>query len=786
MTDESVAASPPFRILAGMFLLSCASLMYELSLSRLLAISLWHHYAFVIISAALLGYGSAGSFRFFWARPLPVFIPPLVFALGLVPSYILANKLPFDPALMAHDPWHGGWLLLHFMLSAVPFFLAGLTLNLLLERYTGHSFLLYCWDLTGAAAGCLVFFWIAPLFLELEWLLISALFTGASAVCLAHSKKTFGFALVGVSYVLAVWFIWGVPPLQINAYKSLPQALRYPGSYIQDTFRDAATRVDLLKTPLARFAPGLSLEFTGKLPEQAGITIDGDGLSGFSAWNEENLGEYLRFLPAWGLYAGQAPPEKILVLQSIGGQEVLGALEAGSASVTVQTEYPLLAAELSKRNQYEKISIYPQQSRAFLSTVNELFDRILISIESTVPAGSTGMDPLRKDYLATREGMGALLERLTPSGWLALHRYLLPPPRAEIRMLATLLDAMRQRGWDPEDHLGVFRTLNTLMVFASKKPWTADDVGRFRIFCDKMGYSPVYFPGMRKTEMNRRIRLPEPVYAQAVEKLLKQHKPDFSDSPFKLNPLDDDRPYFYLFLDWTKLKQSYDSLGGKWEGMVEAGMLVPLLLAAVILFSVFFIAPPLLVNYRKLRLQIPGLLYFFVVGLAFMLAEIALMEKLTPFLGRPVHSLAIVLGGLLLSSGAGSFLSRKSSQSTLLIFNVFLLLALLSYFVFLPELLSVLSSHSPDYRWAAALMLVFFPGTLMGIPFPAGMKRIAMHGYLEEEHRSRVALTWCSNGCASVIGATLAIFLAQTLGQSILFLFASVCYAAAVALLRRV
>ena len=48
------------RIPTGMFLVSAASLMYEISLARLLAIELWHHYAFLIISCALLGYGAAG------------------------------------------------------------------------------------------------------------------------------------------------------------------------------------------------------------------------------------------------------------------------------------------------------------------------------------------------------------------------------------------------------------------------------------------------------------------------------------------------------------------------------------------------------------------------------------------------------------------------------------------------------------------------------------------------------------------------------------------------------
>ncbi|MDP7629396.1 MAG: hypothetical protein QGF03_02235, partial [SAR324 cluster bacterium] len=61
--------APPFRMLAGMFFQSSAALMFEVSLSRLLTLELWHHYAFLIISGALLGYGSAGSFRLLFQRP---------------------------------------------------------------------------------------------------------------------------------------------------------------------------------------------------------------------------------------------------------------------------------------------------------------------------------------------------------------------------------------------------------------------------------------------------------------------------------------------------------------------------------------------------------------------------------------------------------------------------------------------------------------------------------------------------------------------------------------------
>ena len=42
-------------------LLSACVLAYEVLLTRLLSIVLWHHFAYMIISAAMLGYGASGT-----------------------------------------------------------------------------------------------------------------------------------------------------------------------------------------------------------------------------------------------------------------------------------------------------------------------------------------------------------------------------------------------------------------------------------------------------------------------------------------------------------------------------------------------------------------------------------------------------------------------------------------------------------------------------------------------------------------------------------------------------
>jgi len=48
------------RHFAGLFLLSLATLLLELALTRVLSVSLWYHFGFLVISTALLGFGARG------------------------------------------------------------------------------------------------------------------------------------------------------------------------------------------------------------------------------------------------------------------------------------------------------------------------------------------------------------------------------------------------------------------------------------------------------------------------------------------------------------------------------------------------------------------------------------------------------------------------------------------------------------------------------------------------------------------------------------------------------
>ncbi|HTQ80473.1 MAG TPA: hypothetical protein VMM92_10790, partial [Thermoanaerobaculia bacterium] len=45
----------------GVGLVAMATLLFEVTLTRVFAVMMWHHFAYMIVSLALLGFGAAGS-----------------------------------------------------------------------------------------------------------------------------------------------------------------------------------------------------------------------------------------------------------------------------------------------------------------------------------------------------------------------------------------------------------------------------------------------------------------------------------------------------------------------------------------------------------------------------------------------------------------------------------------------------------------------------------------------------------------------------------------------------
>ena len=86
------------------------------------------------------------------------------------------------------------------------------------------------------------------------------------------------------------------------------------------------------------------------------------------------------------------------------------------------------------------------------------------------------------------------------------------------------------------------------------------------------------------------------------------------------------------------------------------------LLAISLLATIIILALPPLVLRTRLPREKPVLgflLYFLAIGAGYILIEVALIQKFVLFLGHPTYALTVVIFSLLVSSGVGSFASRR-------------------------------------------------------------------------------------------------------------------------------
>ena len=152
--------------LIGVLLTSMGALALEVVLTRIFSVTMWYHFAFLAISLALMGSGTAGVVLYAFPRLAQPevarrWIGYLAVLIGLcVPlTFFIYLQIPFRPVLMNRTGWFSSgqvlWLLLIYLDLALPFFLSGMILSLALSGWPADAGRIYWADLTGASLGCL-------------------------------------------------------------------------------------------------------------------------------------------------------------------------------------------------------------------------------------------------------------------------------------------------------------------------------------------------------------------------------------------------------------------------------------------------------------------------------------------------------------------------------------------------------------------------------------------------------------------------------------------------------
>ena len=738
------------RLVVFVFWTAFQSLLLEVLLTRIYSATIWYHYSFLAISAALTGL-SIGSILAHLGSSLVGF-PSIVAGISASISFLLAF-LALVPASLDAMPSY-------VIASTIPFVLIGFLLAKAYKEGVGRVTLLYFSDLLGAStasAAAMVLLYI----LDPQTVLLTSSALGAVLGLLASIKRHEGaihLSRNGISLVL-VAPVLGSALLGFHMFTGALGEYSMPlkdldwhlqrGGELLTTIWNPVSRVDVFKSD--SYMPGT----------RAWILIDAAAGTPILDWDgQPSSAEYVK---EWILYLPftLSPKEKVLVIGPGGGPEVVVSIIAGSKSVTAVEINPSIVEVVRSfgekaGNVYSRpeVDVVVDEARSFLSRSkpNE-YDLIYMTLTDTWAAISLGGYSLAETYLYTVEAFELMLTRLSDEGVLALVRW-----DGELPKLVLTICRSLERIGVPNDmvnkHIAILAQTRhevstgpgQVLILLKRSPFTSEESS---VLLEKSHkYDPIYVHGFEAVRPYDQF-----FTGQMNEEELKAVWPGM-----KFDPVSDDDPYYFVF---------------------EKG--VPRQLAQSLLVAVGMVALVGLITVlaRKASsgpkgLSLHWLVYFGLLGLGFMLAEMTILQKLILFIGYPSIALAAILFFLLASSALGSILSSKIRwklmPATLGTLCIAIGLASVSYVFVLPLVTSSLISVDLTGRIAVTGILVAPFGIVLGMPFPSGLR------WTGKKSPDNIPFMLGINGATSVVGSVLAVVIGIFAGLTCSLIAAAVCY----------
>ena len=790
---------------AGLGALSAAVLLLEITLTRIYSVTQGYHFAFLAVSLGLLGFGASGTVLFvvpaLWRRAGSRLLgnAALLFTVTGLASYWAINRIPFDAYLLVLEPVMFLYLVLFYLAPVVPFFFAGLALGGALVLEPGKASGLYGASLVGSGVGA-----ILALGGPAGWGPAGALGTVAVLGALAwislttpsSARRLLVRGASAAALVAMAWVLLPLEDLRLSPYKALPQVLRQAGAELAWTAWNPFSRVDVVRAEGLHQAPGLSFTYTEALPSQSALTIDGDNLATLTAVAPEGAA-FTEHLPSAVAYSFLERP-RVLVVEPGGGLEVLTALHHEAAGVVALIGNPLEAELLTGQFRDAaggvftdpRVELVVGNPRAYLARDSGRFDLVVVSLRDAFRPITAGAYSLGENYLYTRDAFQVYLRHLAPGGVLMATRWVQAHPSEELRLAATVVEALENEGADhPPSSIAAVRTLQTLTVLAKVEPFSGTEVESIRAFARAQQVDLSYLPGLQQEELNRYFVLEEEVYNSGLQRLLdpQERRRLYGEQRFDVSPSSDDRPFFFHLFRWRQVSEVLDRLGKDWRPFGGAGFLVVMgfLVVSVVVSTVTVLAPLLLTRgagssegRRYRRGDWRPLVYFFALGLAFLWLELPLMQRFILLLDHPTYSFGVVLFAVLVFSGVGSLLSPRLGRYRRWAILVLAVLAL-AYALGASLLVQVVLGLPLAVRITLAVASVAPLALLMGVPFPSGIAAL---------QRSRPALVpwaWGANGYASVVGSVAGALVALTWGFTLVMLAAGAMYLVAWAVFYR-
>jgi hypothetical protein len=789
---QKIAQRMPFY--AGLGLVTAATLMLQIVETRIISVTSWYHLAFFVISIAMFGL-TAGAV-WVYLRPQTyrpeqlsyhLSVASLAFALATVLALLV--QLTIVTSLPASIMSLIVWAEFAIALS-LPFFFSGIVVSLALTRSPFPIGIVYGADLLGASVGCLGALGLLNLVSGPSAVLWIAVLIAVAGLCFANgglvsippgwtiSTKLFRFRtiILGGLAILAGAnsMMEGIRPTIVKDTVEQRDKIAYEkwNSFSRITADHSKKESPVLWGPSPRFIPYQI--------EQRGMNIDGG--AGTAVYRFAGNLEEVAFLRYDVTNLAYSVPglQTGAVIGVGGGRDLLSARHFGLSEVIGVEINPIFIDLLTRRlADYTAIGRQPgltfevDEARSWFARTERSFDIIQMSLIDTWAATGAGAFTLSENGLYTVEAWRIFLERLTSTGVFTVSRWYAPGEVNETgRMVSLAVATLQDLGVaDPKQHLFMGSSGSVATLVLSRSPLSEQALSGLRGAASTYAFSVLLDPQEQAVSplLERIVSAPD---RNALQRATEASYLDLSAPT-------DARPFFFNQLRLDRLlDQNVFTLASR-PGVYGGNLSATLTLAILILISAVLVAATIIIPLRSTvsatasTLTISGTAYFGLIGIGFMMTEIALLQRISVFLGHPVYALSVVLFSLILSTGLGSLLSERvslDSSAKLIGWSVLTSLYLLALPWWLPEVLLRLESASLLLRASLAVLVLAPAGLLMGFGFPTGMRLVSM---IDERP---TPWFWGINGAAGVLAASVAVLTSIEFGIDTTLQIGATCY----------
>ncbi len=791
-------------VYVGIFAVALATLMLEILLTRITSVIAWYHLAFFVIALAMLGMTAGAVIVFLWPRaftdvPRRLFDSALGFAALAPPALAWTMSGPLSPVtdLMGFIGLLGLGLAL-----ALPFTVVGVTLTLALTRAGLPPGRAYGVDLIGAALGAVLVIPLLDAIDAASAVLVAGALAALGALAFAAARTDMsagagrkGQLLAGGLAVLWAGAAWlnataEVPPLRPAWVKG--QHEDYAAhAYVGWNTHSRVTVSPSLPLPPSMWATGRNAPPEVLKPiEQRILKIDGAAATAMARGDASDHA-YLE----WDVssFAHQLRPTGPAAVIGVGGgRDVLAAARVGHTPVVgVELNAKIVALHRGAMAAFSGVAALPgvrlvvDEARSFFTRDTNQYEVITMSLIDTWASTGAGAYSLSENGLYTVEGWLAFMRRLTPTGIFTVSRwYKSDSPGETGRMLALAIETLWRMGVaQPRAHLLLLQQGSVATLLVSPSPFSPDDLDRMQREAVRLGFNMVLTP--------RRLPV-QPLLRALVEQPNRAALWDYARAQaLDLTPPTDDRPFFFNMLRpgaWLADTSEVDRQDFGFLGNLQAtktlvhATLVSVLLTLLAVFVPLWLRRGQLVSGQQTGSRATlaaACAYFALIGLGFMFVEIGLLSRVGVFLGHPTLALAVVLGGIILSTGLGSLLSGYVPVERPRVAWFFPLLPGLLVVVVRAVMGPIMDAYAGAPVSTRVLMtaaLIAPPALAMGLCFPLGLRLVRVARAQASEDIT--PWLWGVNGACGVCASGLALGTSMAWGISTTLAIGALCYLA--------